>query len=125
MAAEDHLGEQFEELQKNRAVRIGGRNYPAVWSHEFGVNPGYGAAVIPMENGQVVHAATFPPGRHDSGFEAMTKSTMRQGMTQDEFHAHLDELSRQHLSPADVQMGRETIQRHLQQNAVEDEWRPQ
>lgn len=64
MAAEDHLGQQFEVMQQHRSVRVGDRTYPAVFtSHP---DESYHHAVIPSENGGLWSVGGFANDNHMS-----------------------------------------------------------
>jgi hypothetical protein len=118
MAAHESLNpDQFEEVHKNRTMRIGERNYPAVWtgSHSTG---GYG--IIPMESGHIAHIEfnAEPFDEHPAGWRILAGGEARVHKTQDPqaVHTRLEQLATTPPTPQQRESNQDVIRQHLEWN---------
>lgn len=121
MAAHDALGEQFEVVHPNRTMRIGGRNYPAVWT---GQGQGHGWGIIPMESGNLAHVEYTSEdfNGYPAGFRTISAHNEHMDVPAhhtadpEEFHRHIEELSKIPVGEAARRENAETIRQHLAWN---------
>jgi hypothetical protein len=115
------FGEQhhpaFEVLHENRAVRMGSRTFPAVWTSSYG-DATSGHAIIPMESGHLAHVEHTSESFNDypAGYRTTTRDSIHHTTDPHELHQHLDELSRQPISAAHRAENQETVRQHLEWN---------
>jgi hypothetical protein len=116
MAAHESLSsDQFEEIAKNRMLRIGNRRYPAAFTKAY--PEGGGGAIIPMESGSIARVEYRPhpyPRPNNEPYAAGWRTRAfdaPEHFTQDvgQVHERLDELSRSELSPERMAANKEWL----------------